>query len=141
MRKQMYSLLDHTAQIFLNPISFLNDGDAIRWFTSLVNAEDDKSNVAQYPEQFSLYRLADFDDKNGTYHPQDSERQLAVNKDLTESDLSSSPKQLIAGIQVQEERLHKFTVHELCTMLKAQLGKDNVVDLTNQHLDSIEENK
>ena len=30
----MYSLLDHTAQVFLNPLSFTNDAEAIRWFTT-----------------------------------------------------------------------------------------------------------
>ena len=37
MKKQMYALLDHTAQVFLNPISFVNDADAIRWFGTVVN--------------------------------------------------------------------------------------------------------
>ena len=52
----MYALLDHTAQIFLNPITFINDKDAIRWFGSVVNS-DEKTNVSQHPEQFTLYRL------------------------------------------------------------------------------------
>ena len=64
----MYALLDHTAQIFLNPLSFINDKDAIRWFGTVVNSEE-KTNVSQHPEQFTLFRLADYDDKLGTYHP------------------------------------------------------------------------
>ena len=82
MQKQMYALPDHTAQIFLNPISFTNDGDAIRWFGTIVNNTEEKTNISNHPEQFTLFRLADYDDRLGTY--QEGHR----------------PKQLITGVQV-----------------------------------------
>ena len=56
--QKMYALLDHTSQIFLNPINFINDGDAIRWFSTVVNNQDEKTNINKYPEQFTLYRPA-----------------------------------------------------------------------------------
>lgn len=127
----MYSVLDHTAAIFLNPISFLNDGDAIRWFTSVVNAEDDKSNISKYPEQFTLYRLADYDDKTGTYHPRDEEKNTVAHQPI-----SDKPHQIITGIQVQEEQLYKFTVKDLMAKLKSELQLDNVVDITNQKMEN-----
>ena len=91
----MYSLLDHTAQVFLNPLSFTNDADAIRWFGSVVNNKDEKTNISNHPEQFTLFRLADYDDQLGTYEPQ------------------AQPKQIITGIQVQEEETKKYTVKDL----------------------------
>ena len=112
MQKQMYALLDHTAQIFLNPITFINDKDAIRWFGSVVNAED-KTNVSQHPEQFTLFRLADYDDKLGTYAE------------------AAQPQQIITGIQVQYEQLKKFTVADLIGMLKTELHLENVIDIAD----------
>ena len=119
MRKQMYSLLDHTAQVFLNPLQFTNDGDAIRWFGTQVNTENKDNMIHVHPEQFTLFRLADYDDKLGTYHPRDVENN---------GDPSQEPKQLITGIQVQEDQVKKFTVKDLVSMLKYELQKDNVID-------------
>ena len=75
----MYALLDHTAQVFLNTLTFVNDNDAIRWFASQVNSDDDKSLLSKYPNQFTLYRLMDYDDKTGTFHPRDK-KYLFTNK-------------------------------------------------------------
>ena len=114
MQKQMYALLDHTAQVFLNPISFINDADAIRWFGTVVNNTEEKTNISNHPEQFTLFRLADYDDKLGTYSEQ------------------AQPKQIITGIQVQEEQLKSFTVKDLVAMLKLELQTDNVVNIADQ---------
>ena len=114
MKKQMYALLDHTAQVFLNPISFINDGDAIRWFGTVVNNKEEKTNISNHPEQFTLYRLADYDDQLGTY------------------DHQAQPKQLITGIQVQEEELKSFTVKDLIAMLKYELQTDNIINIAEQ---------
>ena len=111
MKKQMYSLLDHTAQVFLNPLSFINDGDAIRWFGTVVNNKEEVTNISNHPEQFTLFRLADYDDKLGTY------------------DTQSAPVQFITGIQVQEEETKKYTVKDLISMLKAELQYENVIDI------------
>ena len=118
MKKQMYALLDHTAQVFLNPISFINDGDAIRWFGTVVNNNDEKTNISAHPEQFTLFRLADYDDKLGTY----------------END--HQPKQIITGIQVQEEETKRYTVKDLISMLKFELQTDNVVDIAEKKMES-----
>ena len=114
MKKQMYSLLDHTAQVFLNPLSFVNDADAIRWFGTVVNNKDEKTNISNHPEQFTLFRLADYDDKLGTYEAKEA------------------PKQLITGIQVQEEETKKYTVKDLIAMLKYELQTENVIDIAEK---------
>ena len=114
MKKQMYSLLDHTAQVFLNPLSFINDKDAIRWFGTVVNNTEEKTNISNHPEQFTLFRLADYDDKLGTY------------------DTQAKPTQIITGIQVQDEQLKSFTVADLIAMLKMELQTDNVIDIAEK---------
>ena len=114
MKKQQYALLDHTAQIFLNPITFINDKDAIRWFGTVVNNTEEKTNVSNHPEQFTLYRLADYDDQLGTY------------------DTQAQPIQVITGIQVQDEQLKSFTVADLIAMLKMECQIDNVINIAEQ---------
>ena len=65
MLKNMYALYDTTAKAFLNPLSFINHGEAVRWLTTIVNSEE-TTNVTLYPTQFSLYYLGQFDDQLGT---------------------------------------------------------------------------
>ena len=112
----MYALLDHTAQIFLNPVTFTNDADAIRWFGNMVNSSEEKTNISLHPHQFTLFRLSDYDDKLGTYHDR-------------ESDSSGQPAQLITGVQVQEEQTKKYSVQDLVSMLKHEINKDNVTNI------------
>jgi hypothetical protein len=120
MIKQMYALLDHTAQIFLNPLVFTNDGDAIRWFTTVVNNSDEKNNISKYPEQFTLFRLADYDEKTGCYLPREREPET----------VNLKPKQLITGVQVQEEKNKKFTVTQLITLLETELTQRGVIQIS-----------
>ena len=126
MIKQMYAILDHTSQVFLNPLSFINDGDAIRWFTTVVNNSEEANNINKYPEQFTLFRLADWDDKTGAYKA----RQNEADK------ISLMPKQLITGIQVQEEQTKKYTVKDLVGMLKAEIQQDNIIDIAEKKSES-----
>jgi hypothetical protein len=127
MKKQMYSLLDHTAQVFLNPLSFINDGDAIRWFGTVVNNKEEQTNISKHPEQFTLYRLADYDDKLGIYSPADEEKEKIAGR-IT----NMNPKQIITGIQVQEEETKTYTVKDLIAMLKYELQSENVIDISDQ---------
>ena len=125
MIKKTYALLDHTAGTFLNSLTFINDGDAIRWFGTIVNGEE-KTNISMHPEQFTLFRLADFDDVTGTYQGRDKE--LTETRDRangTETVLTMSPKQIITGVEVQIEQTKKFTVKDLVSMLKQELNITN----------------
>ena len=131
MKKQMYAILDHTSQIFLNPITFTNDGDAIRWFTTVVNNKEETNNISKYPEQFTLHRLQDWDDKTATYIARENEPET----------VASSPKQLITGIQVQEEAEKKFTVAELINMIEMDLKQRGVINIqeTKAYSDKLKE--
>lgn len=115
----MYACLDHTAQVFLNPLNFQNDGDAIRWFTTVVNSEKEDNNISKYPEQFTLYRLADYDDQLGTFQPRLSENET----------LAMQPKELIKGIAVQDVEKQKFSLKDMINMLKQELEMNNVKNI------------
>ena len=117
MKKQMYALLDHTAQVFFNPITFTNEGDAIRCFTTVVNEEKQDTNIAKYPESFTLYRLQDYDDSTGIHEPRENEETL----------IGSKPRQIITGIQVQNTEKQKFSLKDMMNMLKEELQKENII--------------
>lgn len=120
----MYAIYDSVAMIFLNPISLTNDGDAVRWFAGIINNKEEKSNISNHPEQFSIYRLLDYNDKTGKFEHSDADKERGISE-------GQYPKLLITGVECQEEQERKFTVKELITMLKMELGQDNVIDLAN----------
>lgn len=104
--RKNYSVLDTTAQTFLNTLTFVNDADAIRWFTTMVNGNKAESNIAAYPHQFILFRTSDFDDKRGMYTGQIDNKELL------------NPKEIIAGHSLVQEENKAFTIQELREMLK-----------------------
>ena len=117
--KKLYALLDHQAQHFLLPLSFTNDGDAIRWFTTLVNDESENKQLpAKYPEQFTLYRLADYDDQMGLFGPRENEK----------SNINQSPKELITGIAVKED-IGSKTIDDMIKHLEQLIAQKNVKNI------------
>ena len=77
MKKQMYALYDTTVKTFMNTIHFINDGEAVRWLTTVVN-DKEKTNVSLYPVQFILYRLGTFDDQTGEFNNEQKEVMQAI---------------------------------------------------------------
>jgi len=60
---KMYSVRDAKTEIFNPPFYKKTHGEAERDFTTL--CRDDKSQVAQYPEDYDLYFLGTYDDVSG----------------------------------------------------------------------------
>lgn len=65
MIKQMYALFDKQTNTYLNPLHFLNHGDAVRWLTTIVNDTEQNTNVRHYPQHFTLVHTGNFDDQSG----------------------------------------------------------------------------
>lgn len=123
MIKKHYAMFDTTAQNFLNTFESTNHADAIRLFTTFVNGDKEKSNIARYPTQFMLFYMFDIDDKTGMVG--------TYNIESDEMEKQKPPKELIIGASCIEEQNKLYTIHELTTMLKAELSNQNVVDLAN----------
>lgn len=125
MIKKQYALFDTATSSFHNPVHLINDGDAIRLFTSWVNPskEQEPTNVSKYPQHFSMWYVGDFDDKTGRFGTFDEKTQTFTDK--------SQPRELIAGNSVKLEENTSFTVKELITMLKMELGQENVIQVTD----------
>lgn len=60
---QIYSLQDQRANIFHPPFFVRSHGEAERTIQQVVN--DPKTQVAQYPEDFNLYHIGEYDDGTG----------------------------------------------------------------------------
>lgn len=63
MLHKMYSVRDSKGEIFHPPFYQKTHGEAERTFNKLVH--DDKSMIAQYPDDFDLYYLGEYDDQSG----------------------------------------------------------------------------
>ena len=94
MQKKMYSILDRTVNTFFNPIHFVDDADAIRWFTTAVNNKNKQqaSNIELYPEQFQLWSVGEFNDSSGQF--------------------TGTQKQLIDGLSVKDTE-KVYTIKDL----------------------------
>ena len=108
MIKKQYAIFDQVASIFLNPVTFNTDAEAIRWFTTTVNDKNNPSMISLHPEGYTLYRLADYNDLTGTYQP----------RDVTSSgEPSQDPKLIIQGTQVQDTE-QKLTLEDIQKLIK-----------------------
>ena len=125
MIKKYYGIYDLTAKNYLNPLEAKNHADAIRLFTTFVNGDKEQSNIARYPHQFILYHMFDMDDVLGTVG--------TFNDKTSELESQTTPTELIIGSACLEEERHTYTVKDLITRLKLELGNDNIIDITDSH--------
>lgn len=63
MQLKIYSIRDAKGQIFHTPFYQRTHGEAERNFRTVAN--DQKSNIAQFPEDYDLYYIGEYDDQTG----------------------------------------------------------------------------
>lgn len=71
MRLNVYTIYDTAAGAYMRPFYAQSDAQAIRVFGDLSVAAD--HDVGRHPEDYSLFRVATFDDNTGVFHPEDRE--------------------------------------------------------------------
>jgi hypothetical protein len=64
MKLNVYSIFDSAASAYTQPFFMHNDGLALRAFSDNVNAET-PNNISCHPDQFTLFKIAEFDDSSG----------------------------------------------------------------------------
>lgn len=76
---KLFSVRDSKSEIFHSPWFFKTHGEAEREFRTVVNTE--KSKLAQFPEDYDLYYVGEYDDNTGKFNPVDSPQHVikAVN--------------------------------------------------------------
>lgn len=65
MKTNVYSIYDEKAQAYLPPFYFDHHGQALRAFQS--SLKDKNSNISQYPEDYSIYHLGEFNKVSGKF--------------------------------------------------------------------------
>lgn len=63
MKLGAYSIFDKKADVYSKPFFVGQDGEASRMFIDLVN--DSKTTLHRHPEDYSLYRIGEFNDNSG----------------------------------------------------------------------------
>lgn len=69
-----FSIRDAKANAFIAPWYKPTHGEAERYFHQLAN--DEKSMIKQYPEDFDLYHVGEYDDQTGIYKSLDQPQHL-----------------------------------------------------------------
>lgn len=75
MIKKIYSIRDQKSEVFNTPFYQSTHGEAERNFHHLCN--DQKSTIAQYPSDFDLYYLGEYDDNTGQFSGLDTPQHIA----------------------------------------------------------------
>lgn len=65
-----FSIRDAKSEIYNQPFFKRAHGEAERDFIQLCN--DEKSQIASFPEDYDLYFLGDYDDSKGVFKPLDT---------------------------------------------------------------------
>jgi len=63
---KIYSVRDKRANEYGQPMAMPTDAHAVRSFQQEVNREDAGNMLNQYPEDFAMYYVGDFDQEHGT---------------------------------------------------------------------------
>jgi len=74
MQHKIYCIRDAKAEIFGYPFYKKTHGEAERDFNTLVN--DQKSTVFQFPDDFDLYYMGDYNDDSGQFKPLDTPQHI-----------------------------------------------------------------
>lgn len=65
MKLKVFAVYDKKAESYQNPFMQVTCGLAERIFRTMAN--DDKTTICQYPEDYELYYIADFETDTGSY--------------------------------------------------------------------------
>ena len=114
MELNVYSLFDAAASAFTQPFFMQNDGLAIRAFQDNVNATE-PTNVSEHPDQFTLYRIAKFDDKTGIIDKLEKPKSLGLGitfkqQTTIDTDQFDTLMQCISNINDQMKTLNSNTL-------------------------------
>lgn len=83
MKLQVFSLYDKKTELYLMPVYAHNEGHVRRFFMSDFNNQNTSFN--QFPEDYRLFQLGEYDDKTGALIPLPQPRLCCEGIDLVRS--------------------------------------------------------
>jgi hypothetical protein len=76
MSDKFFAVYDTKVGVYLNPLKFRTNGQALRWFADLsVNMDTD---VGKHPEDYTLFEIADWDEEKGVFTNLNTPKSLAT---------------------------------------------------------------
>ncbi|AXL14824.1 nonstructural protein [Microviridae sp.] len=80
MKVKIFAIHDSKINAHMAPFTMLNEHQAIRAFSDMVNSRDHV--IGQNPGDYTLFELGEFDDNSGEIHPRASRHSHANGVDL-----------------------------------------------------------
>ncbi|AZL82880.1 nonstructural protein [Apis mellifera associated microvirus 26] len=74
MLQKLFAIRDSKTEYFGSPFCKATHGEAERDFRTLVN--DEKTNLNQYPEDYDLYYLGEYDNNSGKFETLETPQHL-----------------------------------------------------------------
>lgn len=88
MINKIYVVYDSAAKIFNKPFFMINDESAIR---SIKVAAQEETTIARFPEDYTLFRLGDYDDENAQVNLATAPIRIGSVLELIKDDKSEQP--------------------------------------------------
>lgn len=76
MRLVVCVIRDSAADDYGTPYTFKTVGEAVRSFTDIVNRPDENSNVYNHPQDFELFKIAEYETSTGEFFVGEPPRSL-----------------------------------------------------------------
>lgn len=80
MKHKAFSIRDSKTGVFNPPFWTPHTGQAMRTLQELAN--DSKTQIGKYPEDFQLYEIGEYDDELGLMYPREAPHQIATAGEL-----------------------------------------------------------
>jgi len=99
MKVQLYAIFDTATGVYEKPFFGQSDGEVKRSFMDIANDADHP--IGKHPEDYSLYRLGNFDDNTGMVLNEENEC-LCTAHEIIASSRNPDPRQM----QLLEEKIN-----------------------------------
>lgn len=80
MKSKFFTVYDSKTEVYLQPFLMQTKGAAIRAFADTVN--DQSSQFAKHPEDFTLFEIGEYDDSTANMIPYDVKQPLGLAKEF-----------------------------------------------------------
>jgi hypothetical protein len=65
---KVFSIFDSKVGAYMKPVFVISKGEIIRSFQEAVNDKSGNSNLAKYPQDFTLFEIGEFDDSSAAFN-------------------------------------------------------------------------
>lgn len=89
MKSKLFAIYDSKAKLYKRPFFMDTLGECIRGFQDLAN--DEGSEIGKYPEDFTLFELADYDSETGKVIPHSTKISHGLAVDFIKNKVPSMP--------------------------------------------------